>query len=61
MPTQSEIAARAGTTRETVARVISQLTQDEIIQRKGRTLYINDRERLQMIAVSLEGNASVAR
>jgi CRP-like cAMP-binding protein len=61
MPTQSDIAARASTTRETVARVISQLTQDEIIQRKGRTLYINDRERLQMIAVSLEGNASVAR
>ncbi len=61
MPTQSEIAARADTTRGTVARVISQLTQDEIIQRKGRTLYINDRERLQMMAASLEGNASVAR
>jgi CRP-like cAMP-binding protein len=61
MPTQSDIAARASTTRETVARVISQLSQDEIIQRKGRTLYINDRERLQMMAASLEGNASVAR
>lgn len=61
MPTQSDIAARASTTRETVARVISQLTQDEIIQRKGRTLYINDRERLQEMAASLEGNAAAAR
>jgi CRP/FNR family transcriptional regulator, cyclic AMP receptor protein len=61
MPTQSDIAARASTTRETVARVISQLSQDEIIQRKGRTLYINDREHLQEMAASLEGNAAAAR
>jgi CRP-like cAMP-binding protein len=61
MPTQSDIAARASTTRETVARVISQLTQDELIQRKGRTLYINDRDRLQQMAASLEGNAAAAR
>ena len=61
MPTQSDIAARASTTRETVARVISQLTQDELIQRKGRTLYINDRERLQGLAESLEAGQAPAR
>ena len=61
MPTQSDIAARASTTRETVARVVSQLTQDEIIQRKGRTLYINDRERLQAMAESLEAGHAPAR
>jgi CRP-like cAMP-binding protein len=47
MPTQADIAARAGTTRETVARVLGQLISDEMIKRKGKTLYLEDREALE--------------
>lgn len=61
MPTQSDIAARASTTRETVARVLSQLTQDGLIQRKGRTLYINDREHLKRLVEHLDKAAAPAR
>jgi len=61
MPTQSDIAARASTTRETVARVLSQLTQDGLIQRKGRTLYLNDRDRLRELAEHLDSAAGPAR
>jgi CRP-like cAMP-binding protein len=49
LPTQVEIAAHASTTRETVARVISSLGQAEIVGRKGKTLYIRDRQRLEQL------------
>lgn len=49
LPTQAQIAALASTTRETVARVLSQLTTEGIVERKGRTLYIRDRERLDLL------------
>jgi CRP-like cAMP-binding protein len=61
MPTQADIAARASTTRETVARVLGHLTQHRIIQRKGRTLYIDDRERLKVMADQLDGRQDPAR
>ena len=61
MPTQSDIAARASTTRETVARVLSQLTQDGLIQRKGRTLYLNDRDRLRQLVEHLDSAGAPAR
>ena len=57
MPTQADIAARASTTRETVARVLGQLTQSGLVQRKGRTLYINDRETLR----AMSDNSEAAR
>ena len=57
MPTQADIAARASTTRETVARVLGQLTQSGLVQRKGRTLYINDRETLK----AMSDNSEAAR
>jgi CRP-like cAMP-binding protein len=47
MPTQSVIASRVSTTRETVARVLSQLTSDGLVRRKGKSLYLPDREALQ--------------
>lgn len=47
LPTQLEIAAQASTTRETVARVLSQLSRDGLVERKSRTLYIRDYEGLQ--------------
>lgn len=51
LPTQAQIAALASTTRETVARVLSQLNHDHIAERKSKTLYIRDLARLQALAV----------
>ncbi|MCW5729725.1 MAG: Crp/Fnr family transcriptional regulator [Alphaproteobacteria bacterium] len=53
MPTQSQIAGRASTTRETVARVISQLQSSGIVRRKDKSLYIKDRARLEAVAARL--------
>ena len=50
MPTQANVAARASTTRETVARVFSQLRKSGLITRKGKTLYVNDYTELQVMA-----------
>ncbi len=51
LPTQAQIAALASTTRETVARVLSQLNHDHIAERKSKTLYIRDLPKLQALAV----------
>ena len=40
LPTQAVLAGDAGTTRETVARVLGRLTEQDLIHRKGRSLYI---------------------
>lgn len=50
LPTQASIAALASTTRETVARVLGQLQSDGITDRKGKTLYIRQLEKLQRLA-----------
>ncbi len=50
LPTQAQIAALASTTRETVARVLSQLNHDHIAERKSKTLYIRDLAKLQALA-----------
>lgn len=50
MPTQREIARRASTSRETVARVVSQLAKGGVVERKGRTLHIGDKIRLASLA-----------
>lgn len=49
LPTQAQIAAEASTTRETVARVLSQLAQAEIAERKSKTLYIREMDKLQTL------------
>lgn len=46
LPIQRDMARRAGTTRETVSRVLSELKQQRIAERKGRTLHIHDKDRL---------------
>lgn len=51
MPTQRELARRASTSRETVARVLSQLMKGGILERKGRSMRIVDFDRLRMLAV----------
>jgi len=50
IPTQVNVAARASTTRETVARVFSQLRKSGLLTRKDRTLYVNDYTELQSMA-----------
>ena len=49
LPTQAQIAAQASTTRETVARVLSQLAQDGIAERKSKTLYVRQVDRLKQL------------
>ncbi len=54
MRPHAEIASRVSTTRETVARALSQLATAGIVERKGKTLYIRDYQRLTELA---EGGA----
>ncbi len=53
MPAQREIASQASTTRETVTRAISQLVAEGVVTRKGKSLYIHDRARLENLASGL--------
>ena len=57
MPRQHEIARRAATTRETVARVLGQLQSGGLIRRKERSLYINDKAALERLAERLDPKA----
>ncbi len=50
MRTHADIASRVSTTRETVARVLSQLASEGVVERKGKTLYIRDMDRLNAMA-----------
>lgn len=52
-PAQREIAGRASTTRETVARVFSQLLESGQIRRKGRSVYLSDKNALETLAKRL--------
>ncbi len=54
LPTHKVIAAMASTTRETVARNMSQLAKSGIVERKGRVLFIRDREQLEILTGALE-------
>lgn len=58
LPTHKSIAAMASTTRETVARSISQLATGNLVERKGRTLFLLDRDRIEKLAGTLESNLS---
>ena len=53
LPTQANIASRIGTTRETVARMISRLSADGIVERKSKSLYIRDRDRLEALTLEI--------
>ncbi len=53
VPPLREVAAHVSTTRETVARAVSQLYREGLARRKGRALYILDRARLEEIITSL--------
>lgn len=49
LPTQAQIASLASTTRETVARVLSHLASDGVAERKSKTLYVRQIERLRQL------------
>ncbi len=61
LPTQRDIARRASTSRETVARVLGQLTRAEVVERRGRTLLIHDMERLSEVTEALDGDEESLR
>ncbi len=54
LPPLREIASRVSTTRETVARALSQLYRDGHVRRKGRFIYLEDREKLEAFVRSLQ-------
>ena len=56
LPTQTDVAARVGTTRETVARTLSQLSTAGLIEREGKRLEIVDRDALEDLADHLGGD-----
>jgi len=49
LPTHSELASRVGTTRETVARAISNLSRNGIVEKKGSGLFFPDLMELEDI------------
>jgi len=57
LPTQAQIAAQASTTRETVARVLSHLSGDGIAERKSKTLYVRQVERLKQLCEKASAQA----
>jgi CRP-like cAMP-binding protein len=58
LPPLREIAGRASTTRETVTRSLSQLYPTGVIRRRGRNLYITDRNRFEVIIKQLRQTGS---
>jgi CRP/FNR family transcriptional regulator, cyclic AMP receptor protein len=60
MPTQRDLAGLAGTTRETVARTLAQLSREGLIRRSGRTLRIRDRAALEAASADLQRTGLVA-
>ena len=57
MLSHSDIASRASTTRETVARVLGQLSSKGIVERKNKALYIRDKERLEQLSVRSDNDS----
>ena len=56
IPIHGDIASRVSTTRETVARVFSDLTRERILQRDREALLILDVERLTDIVQEVRGD-----
>jgi CRP-like cAMP-binding protein len=57
LPPLREVASRVSTTRETVARALSQLYPTGLLRRKGRNLYLMDRRRFEEIANALQSRS----
>ncbi|MBP2227577.1 CRP-like cAMP-binding protein [Azospirillum agricola] len=57
IPIHSDIAARVSTTRETVARVLSDLARDGLVERRADALVIHDVRRLEHLVEDVRGGA----
>ncbi|SMH59398.1 Crp/Fnr family transcriptional regulator [Azospirillum agricola] len=57
IPIHSDIAARVSTTRETVARVLSDLARDGLVERRPDALVIRDVGRLEDLVEDVRGGA----
>ena len=55
IPTHSDIASRASTTRETVARVFSDLSKNGIVERQKKALVVLDVEKLSDMVEEVRG------
>lgn len=55
IPNHSMIASRVSTTRETVARVFSELTKKEMLEKVKNTLVVKDLDRLQKMVEQFKG------
>ncbi len=58
LPPLREIASRISTTRETVARALSQLYPTGLVRRKGKSLYIPDRDKFEATLAALQREGS---
>ncbi len=54
LPTHTALAANADTTRHTVARTIVRLSEDSLVTRKPKALYIHDRKRLESLILQVK-------
>jgi CRP-like cAMP-binding protein len=54
-PIHADIASRVSTTRETVARVLSELSHDHIVERQNSGLVIHDFAQLEMMVEDVRG------
>ncbi|CAO3445962.1 hypothetical protein [Azospirillum largimobile] len=55
IPVHSDIAARVSTTRETVARVLSDLTRDGVLERRSDALVVRDLPKLELLVEDVRG------
>lgn len=55
VPIHGDIASRVSTTRETVARVLSDLNKKQVVSRQGKKLVIHDMDRLREMVEQFRG------
>ena len=55
VPTHSEIASRVSTTRETVARVLSELQHSGLVRKESASLVVTDVDRLRHMVEEFKG------
>jgi len=60
MPKQHEVARRAATTRETVARVLGQLLDANLMSKRDKTYYLADRAVLEQSVARMDTRADTA-
>ena len=57
IPVHADIASRVSTTRETVARVLSDLAKERLVERRADALVVRDVRRLEELVEDVRGGA----